>query len=148
MRQENTEQQPAPEKTRSLKERMADQQRQPGSPPTAYLPTPALAPNPPAQQSSQEAASTRSEKAAARATHFVDDNGIAWTRTGLTLPAAYWRGIVAYTNQAKLQWQPGQEKTTQQQLIVEAIGIWLNDHRSDLPASVNAECDQVRKTLR
>lgn len=153
MRQESTEQQPTPERTMSLKERMAAQQQQPGSPPSAYVTPSVPLSNPPSQQQSfptqrTEAKSTRSEKTAIRASHFVDDDGIAWTRTGLTLPAAYWRGIVAYTNQAKLQWQPGQEKTTQQQLIVEAIGTWLNDHRSDLPASVNTECDQVREILR
>lgn len=149
MSQENTQQpSPPPMKTPSMKERMAQQQQQPGLPPTAYV-----APTVPTQlqQTKEQKESKKQEKTAktvARASHFVDEEGIGWTRTGLTLPAAYWRGIVAYVNQAKLQWEPGEEKTTQQQLIVEAIGTWLNDHRSALPASVNAECDRVRETLR
>ena len=78
----------------------------------------------------------------------MDDQGVAWTRTGLTLPSAFWKGLVAYVNDEKLKWQPGQPKVTQQEIIVNAISIWLNDHRSNLPPSVNAECDKVRDLLR
>lgn len=147
---ENTEQ-TQPPRPLTLKERMAQQLQQPSTPPSAYIPPPSIpSVNPPPQAEPKRGVTQHnsSAKTTQRASHYVDDDGIAWTRTGLTLPAAFWRGIVAYVNQAKLQWEPGQEKTTQQQLIVEAIGIWLNDHRSNLPHTVNTECDQVREKLR
>ena len=97
----------APTAVPSLSERMKAQQAQPGSPPSATSTAIPATPNLSSTQSSnvrslEDAKKAKSEKATVRASHFVDDDGIAWTRTGLTLPAAFWRGIVAYTNQAKL----------------------------------------------
>jgi hypothetical protein len=88
------------------------------------------------------------EKGPTRATHFVDEQGIEWVRTGITLPNSYLKGIIAYVNQRRLEWNVGDPRVTQQDIEVEAIGIWLNDHRSEIPAKVNAMCDEVREKLR
>lgn len=130
-----------------LRSRMAAMQNTPGSPPSSVSTPVSLPSSPPPRETAPQSKDVKAEKTK-RASHFVDERGIAWTRTGLTLPSAYWKGLIAYVNEKKLQWQPGEEKVTQQEIIVQAIGIWLNDQRAKLPASVNAECDEVRRLLR
>lgn len=137
-----------------LQARIRAQQEAPGNPTGAFTPPPV----PPAQSMAPTAPSVptpapqleqkRSEKGPTRATHFVDDQGIEWVRTGITLPNAYLKGIIAYVNQRRLEWSVGDPRVTQQDIEIEAIGIWLNDHRSELPANVNAMCDDVRAKLR
>jgi hypothetical protein len=104
----------------------------------------------PEQSTRPALAAEKREKGAGtvRATHFVDDDGVEWVRTGLTLPNAFLKGIIAYVNQRRLEWSVGDERVTQQDVQVEAIGIWLNDHRSELPANINQMCDDVRAKLR
>ena len=113
-------------------------------PPPAAQPTVSVTPSTPAPQSERK----QSGKGPTRATHFVDEDGVEWVRTGITLPNAYLKGIIAYVNQKRLEWSVGDPRVTQQDIEVEAIGIWLNDHRSELPANVNAMCDDVRAKLR
>lgn len=138
-----------------LQARIRAQQEAPGNPTGALTPPAPAAPlaqpitsmaslTPPAPPSEKK----RSEKGPTRATHFVDEDGIEWVRTGITLPNAYLKGIIAYVNQRRLEWSVGDPRVTQQDIEIEAIGIWLNDHRSELPANVNAMCDEVRAKLR
>lgn len=142
-----------PAKANDLQARIRAQQEAPSNP--AGTITPPAAP-PPAQPivamtssaPAPQPEKTRNEKSTTRATHFVDDQGIEWVRTGITLPNSFLKGIIAYVNQKRLEWSVGDPRVTQQDIEVEAIGIWLNDHRSELPANVNAICDDVRAKLR
>lgn len=135
-----------------LQARIRAQQDAPGNPTGALTPPAAppaqfmaaVTPPTPAPQPEK----TRIEKSTTRATHFVDDQGIEWVRTGITLPNSFLKGIIAYVNQKRLEWSVGDPRVTQQDIEIEAIGIWLNDHRSELPANVNAMCDDVRAKLR
>ncbi|HET8841343.1 MAG TPA: hypothetical protein VFN35_07735 [Ktedonobacteraceae bacterium] len=137
-----------------LAARIREQQNAPGSPltnaavtyPGGSTATPAL---PSSEQPTRPApAAEKREKSTVRATHFVDDDGVEWVRTGLTLPNAFLKGIIAYVNQRRLEWSVGDPRVTQQDVQVEAIGIWLNDHRSELPTNINQMCDDVRAKLR
>lgn len=137
-----------------LAARIRAQQDAPASPrpsfaqPTAPTEQPIISVAVPASSPSVPQQEPRKEKSSARATHFVDDQGIEWVRTGITLPNAYLKGIIAYVNQKRLEWSIGDPKVTQQNVEIEAVGIWLNDHRSEIPPRVNAMCDEVREKLR
>lgn len=137
-----------------LAARIRAQQDAPASPrpsfaqPTAPVGQPIVSIASPVSPASAPQQEQRREKGSARATHFVDERGIEWVRTGITLPNAYLKGIIAYVNQKRLEWSIGDPKVTQQDVEIEAIGIWLNDHRSEIPPRVNTMCDEVREKLR
>src|SRR5689334_17179805 len=78
-----------------LQARIKAQQEAPSNPTGAFT----QPPTPPAQSIALAAPAVpspvlqpekkRSEKGPTRATHFVDDDGIEWVRTGITLPNAF-----------------------------------------------------------
>src|SRR5260370_36401337 len=101
-----------------LAARMRAQQNTPASPASAFsqTTTPVVQPMisaPPANLASQpEPTEKQREKGTVRATHFVDEQGIEWVRTGITLPNSYLKGIIAYVNQKRIEWSIGDPKVT------------------------------------
>lgn len=83
------------------------------------------------------------KKGPVRATHFKDEQDIDWVRTGVTIPTAYWKAIEAFVHEKKQEWQPGEERVTQNQLVVDALGTWINDHRNQLSPQVTARFDET-----
>jgi hypothetical protein len=152
------EQHPPTAVAKSLKERMREAQQspmvspssspvtpEPSSVPPLFTPAPS-----PVREASMQVRAKREpvESRAKRATHFTEEEtGIAWVRTGVTIPMAYWKAFEAFVHEAKQDWQPGEERVTQNQLLVDAMGTWINDHRSKLAPRVVAAFDEVFRKI-